>query len=323
MRHITLLLLLPCLFLTACGSPQRTYVTQTQATHSLGEAKALPRVLLVPLTFEKGYLFVRGSVNGRPGGKMLLDTGSTLNIIDKGLVNRLALEQIGTGRTVGIAGTESFTTHRVESLAIGDLDLGADRAASMSMYKLMRGIRMSPGGLIGSVSLLPHPFTIDYARRELLVYNASTFVAPKDAERVRLEFYHGLPAVRATLANGQDALLIIDTGADNTISLPMQVSRWPGVLASGASGAGAASGVGGQIQTLRGWLKSVDVFGFKLSGVPVTFEPQAHEPLSDGTVVGRIGGQALKGFRMTFEARQRDLWVTFSGQAGQVDEISK
>lgn len=307
-------LLLIALLLMGCGkSTQQTLVTQTRPAYSLDEDDQLPKALRIPLVKDKGYLFAKTSINGRHAGPMLLDTGSTLNIIDRGVVARLRLPQNGQGRTVGIAGTETFTFHAVDSLAIEKLDLGVQRAGSLSMRRLMRGIQRNPAGLIGSVSLLPHPFTIDYRNQELVVYNRSTFVPPKGSEKVALTFYGRLPAVKATLANGQDVVLILDTGADNTVSLPMSLSALPGVLAAGASGAGIARGVGGDIQTLQGWLKTLEVFGFRLAGVPVTFEPKTREPRRTDLPVGRIGGQLLKDFRLTFDARYGALYVEFTG----------
>ena len=309
------LLLLICLVFVGCSStPNQTLVTQQAFApkYSLGEPDKLPRGLRVPLSFEKGYLFVDTQINGRRAGKMLLDTGSTLNIIDKGVVNHYGLKQVAQGKTVGIAGRETFTVHRVDSLAIAGLDLGVKRAASLSMYKLTRGSGVSMAGLVGSISLLPHQFTIDYGKQELLIYQRDRFVPPKDSEQVRLEFYGRLPAVRATLANGKEVLLIIDTGMDSALALPMEVADWQGITAVDASGSGASRGVGGRIRTTESWLKSLDVFGHRLGGVPVTFEPKTREPYRKDLPVGRIGGQLLRGFRLTFDGRYQKLWAQFA-----------
>jgi len=307
-------LLLACLILIGCSTTsQQTLVTRSQPTHSLKDANALPKTFRVPLVRDKGYLFVQTSVNGSRTGSMLFDTGSTLNIIDRGVVARLNLPQTGRGKTLGIAGSETFTHHAVDSLAIGELDLGVTRAGSLSMQKLFRGMQRSPAGLIGSVSLLPHPFTIDYANGELVIYNRKTFVPPADSEKVALTFYGRLPAVNAKLANGQNIILILDTGADNTVSLPIELSKMPGVLATGSTGAGNARGVGGNIQTIQGWLKELEIFGYRLAGVPATFEPKTREPRRKDLPVGRIGGQLLKDFRLTFDARYGALYVEFVG----------
>lgn len=311
-RHLSLLIL--CLLLTACGTaPNQTLVSsQRTAPYSLAEADRLPAALRVPLTFENGYLFAIGSVDGQRIGKVMIDTGSSINILDQGTANQLGLEVVGKGRTRGIGGTETFDRHGVASLAVGDLDLGVDNAAALNMFQLTRALRMGVFGLIGSYSFLPHPFAIDYVKRELVVYNRKNFVPPKGAEKVRLEFYGRLPAVRAKLANGKEVLLIIDTGMDNAVSLPMELASWPGILATNASGAGASRGVGGDIQTQQGWLKSVDVFGYSLGNLPVTFEPKKHEPRRKDLPVGRIGGELLQGFRLTFDARYSALWAEFS-----------
>ena len=317
MRRLAPLLLI-CLLAIGCSkTTQQTLVTRTQPTHSLAEAKDLPKAMRIPLTHDKGYLFVQTSVNGSRTGSMLFDTGSTLNIIDRGAVARLGLRQVGEGRTVGIGGTETFTQHAVDSLAIGDLDLGVTRSGSLSMHKLFRGMQRSPAGLIGSVSLMPHPFTVDYKKKELIVYNRQTFVPPPNSDKVQLTFYGRLPAVKGKLANGQEVILILDTGADNTVSLPIELSTMRGVLATGSTGAGNARGVGGDIQTIQGWLKELDVFGFRLAGVPVTFEPKTREPRRKDLPVGRLGGQLLKDFRLTFDARHSAVYVEFTGASSE------
>lgn len=310
MRHLTLLL--AGLLLFGCETADRTLVTQAQAVYSLNEADQFPMALRIPLVHDQGLVFVQGSVDGQWVGPMLFDTGSTLNIIDKGVVNRLGLEKVGEGKTVGIAGSEGFNFHAVDSLTVAGLDLGVKRAGALSMRKLTPGLNTNPAGLIGSVSLMPHPFTVDYKRSELLVYNRDRFVPPADAVQARLSFYSRLPAVRARLANGREVLLLIDTGMDGALSLPIELSREPGILATTASGPGISSGVGGQIRTQQGWLKSLDVFEHTLTGVPVTFEPAMRQPRRTDLPIGRIGGQVLQGFRLTFDARYSKLWVSFA-----------
>lgn len=311
-------LLLCCVMLIGCQTaPRPTVVAYGPSpavvpTYSLAAEDELPREVRVPLTFENGYLFVEGSINGQSAGAMLFDTGSTLNIIDSGVVGRLELESIGEGRTVGIAGTQSFTAHRVDSLAIEELDLGVDRAASLSLLPLTRGIGVVTNGLIGSASLLPHPFAVDYGRGELIVYQRDRFTPSPQAQRLGLEFYGGLPAVRARLANGRAVLLIIDTGMGSALSLPASLADEPGILATGTTGASASRGVGGVIRTREGWLSSLEVFGYRLGGVPVSFEPMTREPRRTDLPVGRVGGEVLRGFRLTFDARYGVMWAEFS-----------
>ncbi len=313
MRHASCLLVL-CLLLAACGTtPKRTNPSlYVEAKYSLNEPEALPRALRIPLVEKKGYLFVPGAVNGRRSGQMLLDTGSSLNILDKGVVNRFELEQVGEGKTRGIAGTQTVTRHALDSLAVGGLDLGVEQVSGLSLYAMTRGLQTSVSGIVGSVSFMPHPFAIDYGKRELIVYNRKTFVPPKDAERTRLEFYGRLPAVRAKLANGKEVLLIIDTGMGNACALPMGLASERGILATGASGAGASRGVGGEIQTRIAWLETLDVFGYSIAGVEVTFEPKVTESRRQDLPVGRIGSDLLSGFRLTFDARYGAVWAEFA-----------
>lgn len=291
----------------AAPKPQPTQAPRI----NLANPASMPPAISIPLTTRGGYLFASGEVNGTRAGVMLIDTGSTLTIVDTGLANRLHLPITDQGRTTGIAGEATFDFREVESIALSGVGIGVDRIASLSMRRFMSGVGLSPGGLIGFNALDDHPFTIDYQALEIIVYRRDRFTPPPGALRVELMSFRGLPAVVATLAGGQEVLLILDTGADNTLSLPLQVARWPRVMATGQTGAGHARGVGGTIETQSGWLKHIDVFGLQLAGIPVTFEPTPPGLSSRRYAVGRIGGKLLKSFRITYDMPTRSLWVEF------------
>jgi len=278
---------------------------------NLADPASMPPTVSIPLTTRGGYLFADGAVNNARAGLMLIDTGSTLTIVDTGIANRLQLPTTDRGTTTGIGGQTSFDFRAVDSIAISGVGISVDRIASLSMRRFMRGVGLSPGGLIGFNALDEHPFTIDYQELEITVYRRDQFTPPPDAQRVELVNFRGLPAVVATLAGGQEVLLIIDTGADNTLSMPEQVARWPRVLATGQTGAGHARGVGGTVETQTGWLKHIDVFGLQLAGVPVTFEPTPPGLSSRRYTIGRIGGKLLSSFRLTYDMPSRSLWVEF------------
>jgi len=301
--------------LTGCNTSARTAGEDTPAqnppTLSLANAQTLPAALRIPLSRQHGYLFVNGQVNGKRAGLMLFDTGSTLTIVDRGVANRMNLPEDGEGRTVGVAGTASFGFRRVDSMAIAGLDLGIERVASLSMYKLTRGFRMNPGGLIGFTALSDYPFTIDYQRSEIVLYRPDAFTPPPNAPRFRLHSFRGLPAVIATLGGGQEVLLIIDTGADNALTLPDQCAQMPGVLGVSTTGRGVSHGVGGNVHTVQGYLKHLDIFGLRLNGLPVTFEPPPTGLTSNQYPVGRIGGDLIESFRLTYDMRHRAIWAQF------------
>ncbi|MFI4861734.1 MAG: aspartyl protease family protein [Phycisphaerales bacterium JB063] len=309
-----LLLAVSALLLLGCSNtptrPQSLPPSDPPAIH-LNDPATLPASVTIDLTRQHAYLFARGRVNGNNAGLMLLDTGSNITIVDTGLANRLNLPVVGEGRTRGIAGTADFEFREVDTLSLGGLGIPNHRIAALSMRQLTGGLGVSAGGLIGFNAFAQHPFTIDYPNNQLTVYRRDTFTPPVGADRVELHNYRGLPAVVATLGGGQDILLILDTGANNTVSLPSHVADWPRILATHTAGAGQARGVGGHIDVQQTWLRRLDVFGLRLADVAVTFEPQPLGLSDPRHAVGRIGGEILASFRLTFDMPNRALYIEF------------
>ncbi len=281
----------------------------------LTDPSTMPAQVTLPLTRRGNYLFAPSHVNGRATGDMLIDTGSTLTLIDTGTANRLQLPIVGEGETLGIAGRANFEFRSAESVTLAGVGVDHTRLAALSMRKLAGGGNLALGGIAGFTAFAGHPFTLDFPNQTLTVYRRDAFTPPPGAERHDLLSFHGLPAVVATLGGGQDVLLIIDSGANNAISLPDYCANWPRILATRASSAGQSHGVGGAIDTHQGWLRRVQVFGLQLDGVPVTFEPQPTGFISNRYVIGRIGTLALAAFQLTFDLRNRSVWITFHPEA--------
>ncbi|XAM00661.1 aspartyl protease family protein [Phycisphaeraceae bacterium D3-23] len=312
-RFLVLILLLAALGVPGCNTSGGSTAPPpaTRPTIDLTDPSTLPASVTIPLTRHRSYLFARGQVNGTNAGLMLLDTGSNLTLVDNGLANRLGLAVVGEGRTRGIAGTADFEFREVDSLALHGVAIPNQRIASLSMRKLTGGLGVSPGGLVGFNAFADHPFTLDYPGNTLTVYRRDAFTPPRGADRVELRSYRGLPAVVATLGGGQEVLLILDTGANNTVSLPRNVADWPRILATNTAGAGRARGVGGSIEIQNSWLRRLDVFGLRLADVAVTFEPQPLGLSSPHHAVGRIGSEILASFRLTFDMPNRMLYIEF------------
>ena len=330
MRSPRLLLFSLALFaLIGCNaSPSassRGAAVQPAPTVSVLDPASLPDDVTIPLTRRYNYLFVAAHLNGRPAGQMLFDTGSTLTVVDTGLANRLQLPVAGEGRTTGIAGREDFEFRSADSLAIAGVGIDHRRLAALSMRRLLGGTGrqsgssgggLSLGGLVGFTAFAGQPFTLDFPNNALTVHRRDAFTPPATAKRYDLVNYRGLPSIVAELAGGQEVLLILDTGANNAVSLPSHVADWPRILASRTAGAGAASGVGGTIQTQEGWLKHINLFDLRLSGVPVTFEPQPPGLSSPRYTVGRIGNQVLSAFTLTFHLQNRAIYIQFEPEDG-------
>ncbi len=264
----------------------------------------------VPMTVRGGFSFVSVALNGRSAGVWLLDTGSNITLADSGVAGRLGLTSQGSARTTGIAGTAAIDEFGAHTLEMGNARVPINRLNGMSMGPLMRNLGGGIGGLLGFTAFTDSPFTIDQPNGQLILHlNGYT---PREGDRpIPMRSLHGLPMIEARLANNRRLFLVMDTGADNELTLPTSVLRdWPETLASGHTGPSQSRGVGGINRGRQGWMERVEVLGVTLRDVPVVFQD---EPigLDTGVPVGRIGNGLLRRFILTFETDRRRLWAEF------------
>jgi len=266
---------------------------------SLAEPGTMPAEVRLRLHRAGSHLLLPMAVDGEPVGLALFDTGSSLSVIDTGIAGRLGLKRKGGGQTVGIAGVESFAFHPVRLCVLGRgaaaLAVPVDRLAGLDMARLTRSLGSGIGGLIGYTAFDGAPITIDYGRATLTVHDPGRFTPPPDTHAERLYHVRGLPVVAAEVGDGRRVLLILDSGADNELTLPAwTLRRWPELASVPTTGAGRSRGVGGTVDNTQTWLGKMRLFGQPLYDVPVAFEPAPLSLRNTPVPIGRVGGSLLK-----------------------------
>jgi len=267
--------------------------------------------LKIKLRQHRGYLFAPARINGRYAGQFIFDTGSSLGIVSTGVAERLGLPTLMKSKATGIGGVQAFEFRPIDRLEFGGLGVAADKLAAISLHPMSAGIGTSVSGLIGIRALAGLPFTINYTDSTLTVYRRDRFKPPTDTPMFPARFdFVGLPMVSARIGNGHEVWLILDSGADNELTLPRKCLKdWPAIVAVTGSGAGASAGIGGSVASTRTWLGSLRVFGLELKNTPVIFEQPPEVFSRQRKPIGRIGGALLKNFRLTFDSRRGRIWA--------------
>ena len=279
-------------------------------TYSLASPNELPKTTFIPFTTSSEHIFVRTGVNGQDAGLFLLDTGAAIDAIGLGFAGRLELPIVGKGKAMGIAGLESFTFRQVNELQIYHLALTNHRLAGINLNRFSRSLGTPINGIIGFSALRTIPFTLDYPHSRLLIHNPKLFEPSENATRHSLLIRKGLPLVKAEIQGGETVWLIVDSGADMEITLPMKyVEQNPNVTPVPHSGSGAAAGVGGKVTNKRTWLTKLDILGVQLHNVPVSFEASPSLQHNEKLIVGRIGHRLLENFVLTFDAPKRAIYA--------------
>lgn len=281
------------------------------AAFSVNRPGELPGELKIKLREHRGYMFAPARINGREAGLFMFDTGSNLTVISTGVAGRLGLEVVGNSHAVGVGGTQAFDYRGFTRLEFGGVEVSGNRAAAISLHPMSNGIGISVSGLIGIRELGGLPFTLDYSDHTLTVYRRDGFTPPPGVRPQRARFdFAGLPVVEARIGNGHQVWLILDSGADNELTLPRKcLELWPDITAAPGSGSGHSAGVGGAVASTYTWISSINVFGLDLKDMPAQFE-QAPEAFNrQPRPVGRIGGAFLKNFRLTMDPQRNLIWA--------------
>jgi len=290
--------------------PSVSSVATERPRYDLTEPNAMPAKLVVSLARREPYLLAASRIEGRDTGLFLVDTGSALNAVSTGLANQLDLPEGEEGTAIGIGGRATYHRRRVEWWGLEGIALPGDHLAALQLHRLNQAAPFQTNGVLGYLALRHVPFTLDHAQAELILHNPDDFRPPEGARRVELLTHRFLPAVEATLSNGQRVKLILDSGADNAITLPRSVlKRWPEVAAVPETGSGRSRGIGGTIESTNTWLKDLQIFGLTLRHLPVAFESSGPGMQRGELPVGRVGLELLKHCRLTFDPANNTLWV--------------
>ena len=312
------------------------------SAYDLSHPDTLPPRLDLPLVRRGGYLLVPGTLDGQDIGLMMIDTGASLAVLARGVAGRLALTSTTTGRTVGVGGFETFPYHDIHTLSIGSpaftsptpqtpapgtppltptltptLTLPATRVAALELRPFGRALGVSLGGIVAYPDLAAVPFTLDPAAARLTVHRPNTFRPPAGATRHRLDHHRRLPIITATLTLDRQRIpvdLLIDTGADNALTLPASLlSSYPRLASVPAAGAGRTRGVGGHVDSTHTWLRRVDLLGLTLHDLPVAFEvpPPGLASARLGRPLGRVGNALLQHFQLTFHPSHSYLYAVW------------
>jgi hypothetical protein len=257
----------------------------------------------------------RATVNGKDVGFFLIDTGSSISVVDQRAADKLNLSSTETMTVTGIGGTVRVPRCRLDDLTVDRRSFGARPAAIIDMSKFNQIVGWPVAGILGFDCLADGMFTIDYRAGELRLEDRATFRPPNGASMHRLDLIANLPAVQGRLDAKHDAWLQIDTGSNGSLAIALgSVQQRLELLAGKVNTQSDAAGVGGLAGQVNSKLDRLAVFGQELRDVPFQVELAGPQPVtgSDAPLVGRMGNQVHKRFSLTLDLPNHRLWAARS-----------
>ncbi len=263
----------------------------------------------LPLVRRNGFLLAPVTIDGRLVGDFLVDTGAGATFIDRGLADALHLPELVDAQVQGAHFTDTAQIRELHRLAAGGIALVAAPTVALDLAELQAQLGSTLAGVIGFPTFGGAPFTIDFVDDALVVHDPVRFTPPAPtSELLRI---NQVPYVEATLENGIDVWLLLDTGSLFGLTLWREFVKDHGdVLTVPQKRWVQTSGIGGGTQVMESEVRALRVFGHEHGNVPVLIQDAPPHGWRHPRVAGRIGVALLERFRITMDPNRRRIWVT-------------
>ena len=264
----------------------------------------------IPFDFKTRQPVVLVKVNGGTPVPFVVDTGASINLIDREIA-RTANIANGQPSTLSGGGQATVDVQYVNGLTLeaGGVRWNEQRAA---IAELGYPDKKHYAGLLGAPILMRYAVQFAFASRTLRLIDPSTYRPPVDAVQIPFELQENLPIVRATLDAGSgtlEARLMVDTGASQFVDLNrpfVEAHRLVDIL-NDATPSDRPAGLGGSAPFLYGTAKRVTLGSLVFERPRIGLSRAQTGSSSRRDRDGIIGNALLQQFVMTVDYRRHTI----------------
>ena len=267
----------------------------------------------VPCKRSGGFMFVRGKIDNRDAGWMMIDTGATISILDKAVAKRLGLPARRSMTLSAMGGSVSSAMCGVKSVSLGDISFAIEEVGAFDLKLMQKVMGDRVVGFIGGSVLKQAPFTLDYRKETITFHRPGAFGPPKGAvaHEITIPKIQQSPIARISIAGGYTPKLLLDTGAGSSISLvgeylrkhPELTAARPAESFRFVSPAGVFEKCGVPLANLRKFGKDDLKLRLGFSSNSSWAAPFA---------VGVMGNGVLRNFEVTFDYAGGKFWTRYA-----------
>lgn len=261
----------------------------------------------LPFTFVDNRMTVECQINGAGPFTMVVDTGSPDVVLDATAAQRLGLESHAAGTTTG-AGNAAV---RIGATQLRSLNIGTRSFKNVPASVLdLSQIRTKLGfphldGIIGYAIMKRFAVEVDPIAHTIQFLDTAPAIP---ASATITSFTGIIPVVPATL-DGTAAKVIIDTGDRSSLTLFRPYAEQHKYYARDPSRENIITGygIGGPVYGDVFSLRSLDIFGRRLSNVVTRASRQTSGVFAGSVQAGSVGEGVLKKFNVVYDYRKRRI----------------
>lgn len=263
----------------------------------------------IPFELLNNHIYIHAAIDGKPV-RMIVDTGG-LNLLTPAAAARLGLSASGKLAAAGAGERKvDLALARGSELAVGEVRL-ADPVFYVIDVEALADVEDEPfDGLVGFELFHRLAVRIDYPARMLTLTRRDAFAPPAGAIPVPFELHQRTPVVDGAI-DGIPARITIDTGARNAITTHGPFTRDHKLEARyhPAFEAVTGWGVGGPARARPVRFKQVKLGGAEIADVAGELFTRDAGALADPDVSANLGGGILRRFAVTFDYRDRRMYL--------------
>lgn len=243
---------------------------------------------------QTGHLLVRPTLNGRPAGWFIFDTGAGICCVSTPHVAAFELAPAGDIASIGIGGNEESKLYRAATLALGPLTLSDHPVMATDLSFLAEHLGEEIAGVIGYGVLSTCVAEMDFVVGRVALHDPAKFELARGAW-TPLELADRIPAVRARYEE-REGLFHLDTGANNAVTFQEPAVRKLKLLEGREVSDAKLGGVGGFIAAKKGIVEWFEFGGVRQERITATFPLEAKGTHAKAGCDGTIGAELLRPF---------------------------
>lgn len=305
-------------FLAAPLAAQRVREPSCDSPGAVAATTTSPAV--VPIRLYNNHVFVHVCGRGRDLD-FVLDSGSPETFLDMNLAKRIGLRFGEDGRVGGI-GAGSAAAARIDgvSFTIAGTSTLQPIPFVVDLSNMTTRYYHVLDGILGYDFIARNVIAIDYARRELRIYDRSKFHYRGKGAAIPITMIDRKPHVDADirLIDGErlHGRFIVDVGSTMALALNgpfVDAHKLRSRVGTTVQPPGA-SGIGGSATLLTGRVASLELGAIDIPDTPVhLFGAEAGLLSAKGPIVGNIGGEVLRRFTVYFDYQARRMILEPNG----------
>ena len=255
-----------------------------------------------------GHMMVHPLINGKDVGWFFLDSGAEVMVIDKEVADELKLEAVGKTVVGGIGGVGTSQFRRVDEFELGPMKIKGQRFLEIDLKAIANALNMKIAGIVGHDAFYRSIIESDNPKNEVYVYEPSQYKL-KEGKWIKMLIDSGLPSIETSFEGGK-GWFGMDTGSEAYVLFNSPAVKRLNLLEGRKTTPTKFGGYGGYSDGKAGTLGWFELSGQRITNLRAGFSLAEKGALANDYLVGSIGQQMIKSFRVVFDfANERVAFI--------------